>query len=156
MIDRDWNHLYPAFREKLRVVVSELRDWCDVHTPEYLPALAEGFRTQERQIQLYGQGRDSAGKIVDRGHVVTYKNGTTNPSNHQSCLAADVAFVGNDGMTWDVPSAVWSYLQHLAHVHGLTSGSDWRMQDRPHLEWPTEDKATYAEAKSWKAAAGLK
>lgn len=124
--------------------------WCAVHMTGYTSSLAEGFRTTARQQELYAQGRTQPGDIV------TQKNGTTNPSNHQSCLAADIAFVHGGKLTWYVEKEAWEYLQHLAHTEGLTSGSDWTtFTDKPHIEWPTIDTSTYDKARKWKALQGL-
>jgi peptidoglycan L-alanyl-D-glutamate endopeptidase CwlK len=53
--------------------------------------ILEGFRTVERQKQLFAQGR------TERGAIVTYADGVNDLSNHQKtdgngkCLACDVA-----------------------------------------------------------------
>jgi peptidoglycan L-alanyl-D-glutamate endopeptidase CwlK len=148
--DRDLSKLYPAFREKVEAILDQFKPWCAIHFPGHDAALAEGYRSTQRQQELYSQGRTTPGPIV------TQKNGTTNPSNHQSCLAADIAFTTPNGLTWDVPESAWQYLQHLAHLEGLTSGSDWKsFKDEPHVEFPTSDHATYDLAKVWKAKQGL-
>jgi len=149
-IDRDPNHLYPAFREKIEMILSEVEAYCVKHCPEYKPGIVEGFRTTKRQKELYAQGRTTKGKIV------TNKNGTTNPSNHQSALAVDVAFKRSGAFRWDVPNDLWEYLGHCARAQGLTWGGDWKtLVDRPHIEWPTADNATYTKAKDWKKSTGL-
>ena len=149
--DREYTHLYPAFAEKVKRIAKEMDDWCAAHLSGYACALAEGYRSVARQEQLYAQGRTAPGQIV------TEKDGVRHPSNHQSALAADLAFVHQGNLTWDVPEAAWQYLQHLAHTEGLTSGSDWKtFKDMPHIEWPTTDHATYEAARKWKAAMGLR
>ena len=149
--DRSLSHLFPEFGNKIALILIELCEWCDVHLPGYQAWVAETFRSTERQVQLYAQGRTALGQVV------TQKNGTTNKSNHQTALACDIAFHNHKGPTWDVPQAAWDYLQHLAHKYGLTSGSDWEtFKDRPHVEWPTADTATYAKAKNWMIGEGLK
>lgn len=148
--DRNLAHLYPAFAAKVQKITKEMTAWCDVHVTGYSSAVAEGFRSVARQQELYAQGRTTPGQIV------TEKDGVTDPSNHQSSLAADLAFMHRGQLTWDVPEAAWQYLQHLAHTEGLTSGSDWKtFKDMPHVEWPTTDHATYAAAHQWQADAGL-
>lgn len=148
--DRDPNHLFPAFRVKVNAILNGFVPWCARHIPGYQAVIAEGYRTTARQEELYAQGRTTPGEIV------TQKNGRDNPSNHQSALACDIAFLKSGQLTWDVPQAAWDYLQHLAHVEGLTSGSDWvSFKDRPHVEWPTVDKGVYDAAKLWKEKNGL-
>jgi hypothetical protein len=149
--DRNTNHLYLPFRSKVLSIITELSAWCEVHSPSHSAMMAEGFRSTARQQELYAQGRTTPGDIV------TQKNGTSNPSNHQTCLAADITGSVHGEPTWDCPQPFWDYLQHLCHVHGLTSGSDWHgFVDMPHVEWPTSDHATYQAAAHWKAESGLK
>jgi hypothetical protein len=149
-VDHDLNHLYPDFRAQVAGIVLELNRWCSVHWPGHGAMVYEGFRTQARQQYLYAQGRTAPGDIV------TDKNGTTNLSNHQKCLAADIVGVTNGQPSWDCPSAFWAYLQHLAHLDGLTSGSDWTgLVDQPHVEVKTSQVTTYAVARVWKKNQGL-
>ena len=149
--DRNLEHLFPAFAAKVQHISKELTAWCQVHLPGYASAVAEGFRSVARQQELYAQGRTTPGQIV------TEKDGVAHPSNHQSSLAADLAFMHGGQLSWDVPQAAWEYLQHLAHTEGLTSGSDWKtFKDMPHLEWPASDHATYAAAHVWQIEAGLR
>lgn len=100
---------------------------------------------------LYAQGRTKPGKIV------TQRNGTTNPSNHQSSLAADFAMKSKHGpIVWN-DDAFWDYLGHCARAAGLTWGGDWKSPvDKPHIEWPESDSLTYQRAANWKRAQGLK
>lgn len=109
-MDNKLEHLYPDFSSKIKTILEDLNHWCSVHMKGYTATMVEGFRSQARQEELYAQGRTKPGNIV------TKKNGTTNPSNHQSCLAADIAFLHNGKLTWNVEREAWEYLQHLAHV----------------------------------------
>ena len=143
-------HLFPLMETKVLDIVAELSRWCDAHWPGHKAAISEGFRTRARQVALYAQGRTAPGDIV------TYKNGTNNPSNHQSCLACDiVGLTASGNLTWECPQAFWDYLGHLARAAGLAYGGDWKMHDWPHVEWNTSDAATYAKARAWKKAQGL-
>ena len=53
-----------------------------------------GLRTAEEQFELYKKGRRDVGNnqwlITDKSKVVTYKDGYTKKSNHQSGMAIDV------------------------------------------------------------------
>lgn len=150
-IDRDPEHLYPIFKTKVLHVIEEVKAYCVKHHPMYKPAIVEGFRTTRRQQELYAQGRTKPGKIV------TQRNGTTNPSNHQSSLACDIAFLRSGNFRWDVPNDLWDYLGHCARAAGLTWGGDWKSPvDKPHIEWPESDSLTYQRAANWKKAQGLK
>jgi len=156
MIDRDPQHLYPSFRSLvIGQVIPGLTTWAAVHLPGYAPAIAEGFRTTARQAELYAEGRTTPGPIV------TNCDGVKNPSRHQSALACDIAWLHESGLTWDVPEAAWLQVQHQAHLAGLTSGKDWKMNDEPHVQMPGLDpmtdsgRALMAQAASWKAIQGL-
>lgn len=141
-VNRSYSELYPPFAEKIKDIVSEMNEWCEVHWPHHKCMLFEGFRTVARQQWLYASGRTRPGPIV------TYKNGTTNKSNHQSRLAADIIGVTSNGQpTWDCPAGFWQYLGHLARRNGLNWGGDWHgFVDQPHVEWPPNDHATYQAA----------
>jgi peptidoglycan L-alanyl-D-glutamate endopeptidase CwlK len=147
--DRNLSHLYPAFEAKVVLVLADMNAYASKHMLGYSWAVNEGFRTAEYQQMLYQQGRTRAGQIV------TYRDGIHKRSNHQSSLAADL--VPKHGWEWDwsVANQHWDYLGHCARAHGLKWGGDWDKPDRPHIEWPEEDKATYAAAQKWQRENGL-
>jgi peptidoglycan L-alanyl-D-glutamate endopeptidase CwlK len=152
-VNRSLNALYPRFSEKVKEILGELNHWCAVHRPGAVAVVTETFRTTARQQELYAQGRTTPGSIV------THRNGTTSRSNHQSALAADFA-LSKDGkggrIDWD-DEEFWRYLGHLARKHGLTWGGDWTSPvDKPHVEWPQNDKETYRKAREWLKAQGFK
>lgn len=99
--------------------------------------LIEGVRTQDRQRELYAQGRTKPGKIV------TKADGVTNRSNHQIKAdgfghAADCAFSDDPRTprdeTWD-ESMPWHAYGALAEAVGLTWGGRWQtLRDLPHVE----------------------
>ena len=159
--DRSLDHLYPDFASKVRDILDELSAWCAVHWPGHTAALAEGYRSARRQAVLYNLGRtvrnpDGASAAKPLGDIVTDKNGTTNPSNHQSALACDIVAHGKGGLTWDCPAAFWQYYGHLVRAQGLVWGGSWKtLVDLPHCEMPTTDKATYAAARAWVKTQGL-
>lgn len=149
-VDRSLFHLYPEFSEHVKLILAEMNGWCVKHWPGHTAAVAEGFRTTERQQELYAQGRSKPGSIV------THKNGTTNPSNHQTGLAVDVVGYGTEGFTWSCPPEFWVYLGHCARSHGLEWGGDWEsFKDLPHIEHPSHDYKTYQAARDWKKHRGL-
>ena len=141
MSDRDLNHLYPDFRLKVIAIRDELTRWCNVHKPGYFAILVEGFRTTKDQQAIFAKNTPT--------EIYTYKDGVKNKSNHQSGLAADIA--PSNGRQADFDDKVFfAYLQHLAHVNGLTSGADWKtFKDLDHIEHPTSDQKTYAAARKW-------
>ena len=87
-IDRDPQKLAPFFLSRLNTALA------DCQTIGFRLAMFEGFRTPERQAQLYMQGRSAPGKIVT--------NAKSFQSWHNFGLAADVAYRTPSGdWTWD-------------------------------------------------------
>lgn len=150
MGDRDLNHLYPAFRERVERVLAEMAAYSAAHMPGHAWIVVEGFRTAEYQHSLYEKGRTKPGSIV------TNRDGVKKRSNHQSSLAVDIAPVSGGNVRWGVDAEHWAYLGHVARSHGLEWGGDWKkFVDKPHVEWPESDKATYALARKWQKEVGL-
>ena len=149
--DRDLAHLYPEFREKVLLLLEDMRLYAAKHMVGYEWRIVEGFRTAKYQKSLYAQGR------TRKGPVVTNADGYNNESKHQSSLAVDVVpFHGHD-FDWDGKREWWQYLGHVARKHGLEWGGDWKsFVDKPHVQWPAGDKATYAKAREWQKQAGLR
>jgi len=128
-IDRDTEHLEPLFRAKVRVILAELNVWCSKHKPGYCAELLEGRRSLKRQEALYAKGRSQPGPIV------TNADGIHHRSKHQDGLAADIGPVSQYGRVDWTDYKFWGYLQHLAHLHLLTSGADWHgLKDFDHIE----------------------
>lgn len=101
--------------------------------------VTEGLRSEQRQQQLYAQGRTIPGKIV------THLDGKVRKSNHQAKPdgyghAVDCAFlVDIDGDGPDDPSWAerhpWALFGAMAKSQGLIWGGDWKtLRDRPHVE----------------------
>lgn len=149
--DSNLSHIFPAFREKVVRITAYINAYLAKHHPGMTAKVIEGFRPQARQVELWFKGRNKSGKIVSKKDVVTYKNGTSNPSDHQKALAVDFGIFQGGKYIEEPPADVWAQLQHAAHVEGVESGSDWKtFVDAPHVAWNTSDKNTYALAKAWK------
>lgn len=101
--------------------------------------VTEGVRTQERQQELYAQGRTAPGKIV------TYLDGTVRKSNHQAkadgfghavdcCFLVDIDGDGPDDPSWS-QSHPWALFGAMAVALGLIWGGNWKtLVDKPHIE----------------------
>ena len=95
-----------------------------------LPIVTEGYRSPERQDELYTRGRSAPGPVV------TYKRGGESKHNSLPSRALDVAFLLADGeVSWS--GLLLSKFARLmkaadARVHW---GGDWPgFKDRPHFE----------------------
>lgn len=97
-------------------------------------AITEGYRTIERQQELFKRGRDGKG-----GKRVTYKDGIYKRSKHQDGKAIDFIPFVNGKYRWDNMEAYIYLVSHIletAHKLGIRarSGSTWNIKDWPHIE----------------------
>ena len=95
---------------------------------------SEGFRTVERQNELYAQGRTKPGQIV------TNARGTSYSSQHQWGIAIDFYLdmdIDGDGSKKDDAfnniEGTFDEVGRLAIAAGLGWGGSWSKPDRPHL-----------------------
>ena len=131
MIDRDKSHLFPPFAALLADFEARL---AEAGLPFYL---LKGYRSFERQAELYAQGRTRPGKIVTRA-----KPGF---SWHNFGLACDMVL---DGMpekpdlqwSWDIKADVnkdgandWRQMAEIARSCGLEPAYFWtEFVEAPH------------------------
>ncbi|MBO4548521.1 MAG: M15 family metallopeptidase, partial [Abditibacteriota bacterium] len=87
--------------------------------------ITETYRSQERQNELYAQGRTKPGKVVT----------WTTSSNHTGRQAWDVSFKSTG---YDELSKFYM-AGEIAESLGITWGGSWKKQDLPHFEYK-EDK----------------
>lgn len=117
--DAALEHLHPTFREKVQTLTQMFSD-------ERIPfRLFEGFRTPQRQRDLYAQGRTQSGSIVTRAQPWS--------SHHQYGVAGDFVLFINGTWSWDDTGERrqwWSRLHELAQRIGLEPLS-W---EKPHLQ----------------------
>ena len=123
MINRSINLLFPPF---YRLVQTGL-DACQVATGKKF-AIFEGYRSAERQDELYRQGRTM------KGPVVTHAKG--GQSWHQYGLAVDIAILEkNGGWSWDFnPRMIAQYMSITQLKWGGTQdGCHYEMYALPNL-----------------------
>ncbi len=118
-VDRQWHHLYPPFRRALARTHAQAREETG---HEWM--LVEGYRTAERQLGLYAQGRTRPGPIVTWMRF---------PEWHGCGLAGDSAPVRGGGPWWDAPLPVWRVLRSKGQLNGLVNPA-WLNGDRGHLQ----------------------
>lgn len=88
--------------------------------------ITEGFRSTERQNELYAQGRTTVGNIVT--------NAKGGESFHNYGIAFDVVFI-EDG--YNAPEKDWELLGFMGKRLGFDWGGDWKgFTDKPHFEMP--------------------
>lgn len=117
---RNWVLLEPEFMQRLLVVFKLMKE-----RHGYEMVLVEGYRSPERQAQLFAQG----------GHVT---QAAANMSYHQYGLAADSAFLrqGKVVIAETDPWAMRGYQLYgeIAEQVGLVWGGRWKMLDYGHVE----------------------
>lgn len=98
---------------------------------------SEGFRTKERQMELYAQGRSNPGGII------TNCDGVRHTSQHQWGIAIDFYLdmdIDGDGQKKDDAfnnaTQIFNKVGARATSIGLGWGGNWKMKDMPHLYLP--------------------
>lgn len=117
--DTDHAHLHPEFRQRAEQLIDRLAQ-------DDLPfRLFEGFRSPQRQRELYAQGRTKPGAIVTRARPWQ--------SYHQYGLGADFVLFIDGQWSWDdrgPRDAWWKRLHQYARAVGLEPLSF----ERPHVQ----------------------
>jgi len=86
--------------------------------------IVEGFRTFERQTELYNQGRTTPGAVVT--------NAKAGQSLHNYGVAADFVF-RREG--YNASDTLWALLGDVGKKQGFEWGGDWKgFVDKPHFE----------------------
>ena len=115
MAVRDINELLPIAQKACRLFLSE----CEKEGLDVL--ITETYRSQQRQDELYAQGRSKPGKKVT----------WTKNSRHTSRLAWDIC-KNKKGEEYS-DSAFFASCGAIAKRLGITWGGNWKTPDRPHL-----------------------
>jgi len=117
---RDWELLDHEFVQRLLLTFKLMKE-----RHGYEMVLIEGYRSPERQAQLYREG----------SHVT---QAAANMSYHQYGLAADAAFIRNGRIVISErdPWAMQAYEHYgeIAEELGLVWGGRWKMRDYGHVE----------------------
>lgn len=112
-VNRDINLLCPALQDILSKALIECND------SGYPVELFEGFRSPERQEELYAQGRTAPGSVVTKSRAWQ--------SFHQYGLAADIVFKRNGKWSWD---GDWAGVHKIIKNYNLETLS-W---EKPHVQ----------------------
>ena len=111
--DRDINKLNPNFKEKVELFLKEV--WDKIF-------ITEAFRTDERQRELYEQGRTTPWNIVT----------WTKHSNHQDWIAIDIAFKWPE--LYPTNHLKWKEIWLVANKYWIDWGYDLWNVDKPHFQ----------------------
>ena len=111
--------LHPSIRDKAREFLNK------AEAQGIKLRITDGYRSPEKQDELYAQGRTKAGSIVT--------NAKKFESLHNYGLAADVVPLVNGSADWN--SKEWSKIGDIGKSIGFAQGGDWTgFVDRPHFE----------------------
>jgi peptidoglycan L-alanyl-D-glutamate endopeptidase CwlK len=91
------------------------------------PEIAEAYRSQERQDQLYEQGRTTPGAKVTG----------TRSSMHTKRLAVDIYQRDEKGKIDLSPEpGFYQAMSQIAQsIGGINWGGNWKTPDKPHFQW---------------------
>lgn len=123
----DLNLLHP----NLKVLALKLQAEC---AKQGIPIkFMETMRFRDTQIEYYSWGRTKINPNTKAMTVITGRNGTDRPSNHQFGLAFDV-FINIKGRSYD--AGLLTKVGHIGKSLGLVWGGDaWKnFCDMPHFE----------------------
>lgn len=141
-------NLHPYVQKLVKTVLYRARQ---AGLPVYI---FEGYRTWERQAELYAKGRDAQGRLVDKKKVVTFA--APGSSFHNYALAVDIVFDGDikkPGIQWswdvaDNPQTanneaaerrkLWTDLGTIMMQAGLEWAGTWKsFREMPHAQLST-------------------
>lgn len=118
--DNEWGLVDPAYKAAQELIRLAAESGINLR-------VTEGYRSPERQNELYAQGRTAPGNRVT--------NARGGQSNHQKRTAFDVVVLNDKGQPdWESPH--WDELGKFAEMLGLNWGGNFKsIKDRPHFEW---------------------
>lgn len=130
--EKKLSELYAPFAARIRNFIIKARQ------ESLNVSIFEGYRSFERQKDLYQKGRDLTGKIIDQRKIVT--NAPPGFSFHNYGLACDIVFDGSDskpGFQWSWSDThEWKKLAQLGKDEfGLEPAYFWKsFPEAPHYQ----------------------
>ncbi|MCR5345903.1 MAG: M15 family metallopeptidase [Lachnospiraceae bacterium] len=131
--DRSLEKLNGVVRELLALAVEDLRK------QGVAPLIVETYRTKERQMWLYGQGR-TAKQLAAKGVPAEYAHSgaivtQTLNSIHKTGCAIDIIPVRNGKAIWDANDADTKKIIATMTKYGFEAGANWKsFKDSPHYQ----------------------
>lgn len=114
----NYEGLLPLVQRRAEVVVAEMKRL------GHEVSIVEGYRSADRQNELYNQGRTTPGAVVT--------NAKAGESLHNYGVAVDLVFK-EEG--YNASDTLWALLGEVGKKQGFDWGGDWEgFVDRPHLQ----------------------
>lgn len=139
--------LEPVTRAKVKSII----EWSEGVLEEYpyrlsLPGFVDGypcFRTEEQQYRLYLKGRPEL-PGGSKGGKVTWKDGKTSKSYHQTGRAIDIGLRYKSGSQRfmylsdcpEVAADLFRYIASKFQDEGFEWGDTWEWKDSNHFQLP--------------------
>lgn len=136
--------LHPKIRDEVKALIEK----AEAGFPKNMAIrVVQGLRTIKEQDDLYFQGRDKNGKVLDKKKIVTNARG--GKSFHNYGLALDFSLLHDkdsngtyEELSWDVAQDFdkdgiidWQEVVKIFKAAGYEWGGDWRtIVDRPHVQ----------------------
>ncbi len=121
--DQKISQLDPRVRKPATNFINETKDWLGVKL-----LVSETYRTNERQDELYAQGRTTPGNIIT--------NAVGGASPHNYGLALDVVQMTNGQADWSDSAQITPQIAAVGKAQGFEWGGEWKgsFQDYPHFQ----------------------
>lgn len=117
----------PIFAGKVRRVGQRMQQEHQIEL-----RVVQGLRSWAMQHEIWQQGRDAMGNVVDKSKVVT--NAPPGHSWHEFGLAVDVCPFLDNKPEWDIKNPAWDLIQKIGTEERLFSGACFHNPDHPHLQ----------------------
>lgn len=131
--DRSLDKLNGIVRELLTLAIE------DIKKQGVAPLIVETYRTKERQMWLYGQGR-TAKQLAAKGVPAEYAHAgsvvtQTLNSIHKTGCAIDIVPVKNKKAVWDAKDPDTKKIIATMTKYGFEAGANWKtFKDSPHYQ----------------------
>ncbi|MDD5189440.1 MAG: M15 family metallopeptidase [Dehalococcoidales bacterium] len=131
MASRKTSDLHPDLEVKANQFVAE----CQRRNIDILITCT--YRSNEEQLTLYKQGRETPGRIVTNAKPGESAHNCVNPNGSPSAQAFDVVPLIHGKPQWDATDPVWQTVGEIGKSFGLEWAGDWvKFKEFPHFELP--------------------
>jgi peptidoglycan LD-endopeptidase CwlK len=113
-------------------LANKISDMERIIDTEFIFRVTQGLRSWAMQQELWQQGRDIEGTIINTRQIVT--DAPPGHSWHEFGLAVDLVPMVNGEPDWDLTHPSWPRLIQVGKSVGLFAGADFSTPDHPHFQ----------------------